>query len=452
MSAFRDDPAFSARRRNLVELCLLRTVLLILLLLTALIMGLSQRWSGALPTGLVLVVGGLVLINLLTLLRLRAASHVGDDELFLQLLFDVLLLTALFLQSGGSGNPFVTYYLVPLAIAASTLGWLQTGALAVFMLLGYSSLFFGQSGAAAVQWPWHSYQGHIVGMWVNFVISGALLVIFVGRMQRRLRDQDRHLAEQQRRQLQRDQAVAMGTLAASAVHELATPLSTLTLVGGELADTLPDDSPHRQSVQLLQSQLARCRQILANLREQARQPDTMPSKTLREHATAWLQPLQVWQPDRDFTLSLGEGAGHVFGMPWLLQQVLHNLLQNAADASSQHVQLQADVSEGELLCVIRDDGAGWPADLIERIGQPAVSSKPDGLGLGVFLSQVTVAELGGVLSLGNAPGGGAEVHLRIPLAALTGSDPSAARRIDLNRPEQGLAGQKKESRHAPAAG
>lgn len=415
-----DDPAFSARRRNLVELCLLRTVLLVLLSLTAVAMGLSQGWRGTLPAGLVLVVGGLLLINLLTLLRLRAASQVGDDELFLQLLIDVLLLTALFLQSGGSGNPFVTYYLVPLAIAASTLGWLQTGALAAFMLAGYSSLFWYADAAAASapQWPWHSYQGHIVGMWVNFVISGALLVIFVGRMQRRLRAQDRHLAEQQRRQLQRDQAVAMGTLAASAVHELATPLSTLTLLGSELAETLPADSPQRQPVLLLQSQLARCREILVNLREQARQPDTMPRKALHDHAEAWLQPLRVWRPERDFVLSLGAGAAQVFGMPWLLRQVLHNLLQNAADASRQQVGLQADVRQGELICIIRDDGAGWPEELLGRIGQPAVSSKPEGMGLGVFLSQVTVAEMGGVLSLGNAEGGGAEVHLRIPLSAL----------------------------------
>lgn len=420
MPLSQDEPAFSARRRNLVELCLLRTVLLVLLALTGIAMGLSQGWHGALPAGLVLVVGGLLLINLLTLLRLRTASQVGDDELFLQLLIDVLLLTALFLQSGGSGNPFVTYYLVPLAIAASTLGWLQTGALAAFMLAGYSSLFWHADAAAgsALPWPWHSYQGHIVGMWVNFVISGALLVIFVGRMQRRLREQDRHLAEQQRRQLQRDQAVAMGTLAASAVHELATPLSTLTLLGSELVETLPADSPQRQPVLLLQSQLARCREILVNLREQARQPDTMPRKTLHEHAEAWLQPLRVWRPERDFVLTLGAGAGQVFGMPWLLRQVLHNLLQNAADASRQQVGLQADVSQGELICIIRDDGAGWPEELVGRIGQLAVSSKPEGMGLGVFLSQVTVAELGGVLSLGNAAGGGAEVHLRIPLTAL----------------------------------
>ncbi len=424
-------PAPSARRRNLVELCLLRGVLLVLLLLTALAMGMGRDQLGSLPSGLLMVVAGLLLINLLTMLRLRTASTVGDDELFLQLLFDVLLLTALFLQSGGSGNPFVTYYLVPLAIAASTLGWLQTGALAVFMLLGYSSLFWqgNPALAGAMQWPWHSYAGHLAGMWINFVISGALLVVFVGRMQRRLRAQDRHLAEQQRRQLQRDQAVAMGTLAASAVHELATPLSTLTLVGAELAETLPDDSPQRQSVILLQSQLERCRQILADLREQARQPDTMPRKPLREHAGGWLQPLKVWQPEREFRLSLGEGAGQVIAVPWLLQQVLHNLLQNAADASRRQVSLHVEIREQTLLCRIADDGDGWPEELLGRIGQPAVSSKPDGLGLGVFLSQVTVAELGGTLLLSNADEGGAEVQLRIPLSALAtaGADAMAGK-------------------------
>ncbi|MEL0028434.1 MAG: ATP-binding protein, partial [Perlucidibaca sp.] len=359
-------------------------------------------------------------VNLLTLLRLRASVAVSDDELFLQLLFDVLLLTALFLQSGGSGNPFVTYYLVPLAIAASTLGWLQTAALAVFMLIGYSSLFLfaGASLPEGMSWPWHSYAGHLAGMWVNFAISSALLVIFVGRMQRRLREQDRLMAEQQRRQLQRDQAVAMGTLAATAVHELATPLATLTLVGGELAETLPADSPQRESVLLLQSQLARCRQILADLREQARQPDMAPRRSLREHASGWLQPLMVWHAGVRFELVSGAGSEAVVAIPWLLRQVLQNLLQNAAEASRSRVELRVEATAGQLHCTICDDGAGWPQELLGRLGQPAVSSKPDGLGLGVFLSQVTVAELGGSLSLDNADGGGAEVHLCIPLAAL----------------------------------
>jgi len=409
----------SARRRNLIELCLLRGVLLALMLLTALALGLGPELMAALPPGLMLVVAGMALVNLLTLLRLRVSTGVSDRELFLQLLCDVLLLTALFLQSGGSGNPFVNYYLVPLAIAASTLSWLQTGALALCMLLGYSSLFLLEGvGLPGLQWPWHSYAGHLAGMWGNFAISAALLVIFVGRMQRRLREQDRLMAEQQRRQLQRDQAVAMGMLAATAVHELATPLSTLTLVGGELADTLPPDSPQRESVVLLQSQLARCRQILADLREQARQPDTTPRRGLREHAEGWLQPLTVWHPETVFTLALGEGAERVVAMPWLLRQVVHNLLQNAAEACRSHVSLRAEISQDQLRCSIRDDGAGWPAGLVGQPARPAVSSKPDGLGLGVFLSQVTVSELGGSLSLDNAAGGGAEVHLRIPLLAL----------------------------------
>ena len=403
-----------ATRRNLAELCWLRSVLIALFLATAAWTHIAGLGDLAGATSLWLVTGLFLLINLLTGLRLRADSPVNDDELFLQLLFDLLLLTFLFRGSGGSSNPFVTYYLVPLALAASTLNWRQTGVLCLLTLLAYASLFLLPPEAAAIRWPWLSYQGHLLGMWANFVISALLLVFFLGRMHRRLRAQERDLAEQQRRQLQRDQAVAMGSIAAHAVHELATPLATLGLLVEECRET----GDARVSLPALEQQLQRCRDILSRLREQARHPETLPSASLGAHLDNILQPLRVTYPALDFRCDCASAGaqdeGVLLVMPWLFQQVLHNLLRNAAESGAARVDCQVRLNATQLICEIEDDGPGFADAWLDRYAEPAVTSKPDGLGLGLFLARVTLAEMAGTLQLSHAAAGGARVVVALP--------------------------------------
>lgn len=411
-----------AARRNLAELCWLRSVLIALFLATAAWTHIAGLGDLAGASSLWLVTSLFLLINVLTGLRLRADSAVNDDELFLQLLFDLLLLTFLFRGSGGSSNPFVTYYLVPLALAASTLNWRQTGLLCLLTLLAYASLFMMPPEAAAIRWPWLSYRGHLLGMWANFVISALLLVFFLGRMQRRLRAQERDIAEQQRRQLQRDQAVAIGSIAAHAVHELATPLATLGLLVEECRET---GEPLTESLPALDRQLQRCRDILARLRAQARHPETLPSAPLAEHLDNILQPLKVFYPAIEFRCASSTTAefGHSPVMPWLFQQVLHNLLRNAAESGATRVDCRVRLGSDALVCEIDDDGPGFEPAWLDRYAEPAVSSKPDGLGLGLFLARVTLAEMAGTMQLSRSVAGGARVVVTLPSHyLLAGSD------------------------------
>ena len=395
-------------RRNLAELCWLRTALMVLFALTLFygqVTGLAL--ASAFPS-LLLIFGLLLIINGLTSLRLRQPESVGDDELFLQLLFDLILLTCLFRVSGGSSNPFVTYYLVPLAIAASTLALRQIMLLVGLILSAYFSLFVWPPSPQNVQWPWQTYQGHLMGMMVNFVISSWLLVFFLHRMHRRLRAQERFLVEQQRRQLQRDQAVAMGTLAATAVHELATPLATVCLMVDELEEDMP------AAMQPLQVQLQRCRDTLARLREQAAQPYQLPRQALSQHLQNCLQPIQVALPRLRFESIMAMEAKQSIVMPWLLQQAISNVLRNAAEAAISRVRLEAGQSHGEWYCRICDDGAGFQSGNVAALGQPVLSSKPEGLGIGLFLAQSTLLELGGTLKVSSSEWGGASVLLRWP--------------------------------------
>jgi len=121
-----------------------------------------------------------------------------------------------------------------------------------------------------------------------------------------------------------------------------------------------------------------------------------------------------------------------------LQQVLLNLILNACDAMSatpfEERRLQVSVRRvmpDEVQISVRDRGTGIPPELLDRLFQPFVTSKPQGLGLGLSISRTIVAAHGGRLWGENDPGGGATFHCALsnslPTADLLLSGPEVSR-------------------------
>ena len=100
-----------------------------------------------------------------------------------------------------------------------------------------------------------------------------------------------------------------------------------------------------------------------------------------------------------------------------LRQVVVALLQNAFDASepAQRVALRVDQSQGVRLEIV-DHGHGMSDELTARVGEPFVTTKPDGagLGLGLFLARAFAEQMGGALSVQSVLGQGTSVVLELP--------------------------------------
>lgn len=440
--AIPSDP--DAGSRNLRRLCLLRAILIAVLALAALLSG----WLQAVPLlqdrGILLVLSLLTAFNLLTLWRLRRGGAVNEAELLAQLVVDVLLMTLVFYRTGGSTNPFVSWYLVPLAIAASTLRLGHTMALALLTLGLYSLLlvhyipflpFAGmEAGQGAVvelmadgdhahhamvlqataDTGQQGFNLHVFGMWLNFILSAALITFFVSRMSSTLREQDRRLAHQHESLLQREQVVALGALAAGAAHELGTPLSTMAVLARDIESDLPEGSPQRADMAILRRQLALCRDILGDLREQA---TGIPRLPLERFVASTVERMEVVHPACRFHLGAGTPAASI-APPATLQQVLVNLLDNAAQAARTEVRIAVGETASDCIIVIDDDGPGIAPDIASRLGQAFVSDKDDGLGLGYFLSHASINQMGGSIHFKARPEGGTRTELRLPWTAL----------------------------------
>ncbi len=409
---------------HLKRLMLLRNVLACALVATmgaaASLLRVDLRW-GAMAGVLLL----LPTANLLAHLRLRHAAGIRDGELFAHLLVDVAVLSALLYLSGGSTNPFVSLYLLPLVIAATTLPPPYTWGMAAVTASCYGLLFFFNLPLAGM----HSSHGeagfhlHLVGMWINFVLSAGFIAFFVVRMAQAIRSRDAELARQKENALRNERVVALGTLAAGAAHELGTPLSTMAVVLGDLAKDYADKPDLSRDLITLRQQVESCKQTITRMVAAAGHPraEGGGAQPVDEFLRHTLERWRLLRPSVILTEALsGPTPAPTILTEQTLQQAIVNLLNNAADASPQSVELDCSWGRDRLQLEIRDRGPGLSDEAELSAGRAFFSTKPqgEGNGIGLLLARATLERLGGHLRLEGRAGGGVRTLLELPLAGL----------------------------------
>lgn len=358
--------------------------------------------------------------NAITLLRLRRPEPVRDRELFTQLLVDLSALTVLLFFSGGASNPFVSLYLPPVAIAAAVLPTGYAWASAIFSVTAYSMLSVTNVPLVLSDFE-RATRLHLAGMWVTFVASALLIAWFVARMTAAVRERDAQLAAAREEGLRNERVIALGGLAAGAAHELGTPLATMAVLAGELANRsdLPLDA--REDVLLLSEQIRQCKGIITGLAQRAgaARAESARAVTLdswiEEIITQWL----ARRPHVEPRLSLhGPRPGPLVVGEATLQQAFSNLFDNAADASAHNVEIEAQWDSENLFVEVRDHGPGFEEEILRLAGSAFVTTREHGAGIGLFLARAAIERLGGRLILANRPGGGAMSRVELPLRRL----------------------------------
>lgn len=372
---------------------------------------------------LLVILALLALLNFYTWIRLRTGRLFNDSELFAQMLLDVAGLTGVFFYTGGASNPFIWFYLLPLMIAATILPRSYTWIMASVTVLCYSALFLidPASHPGHVRHP-DGFQIHLAGMWLGFVMSAGFVAVIIVGMAHSLRERDRRLAEAREQALQNERLVALGTLAAGTAHELGTPLGTMAILTAELEKEYAgsEETDLTKKLGILSQQIGRCKQALASLStaagaDRAEAGHPMPVATyLDEVISEW----QLQRPDArlqtDFRALLPSCD---IIAERTLSQALINILDNAADASPERVSLHASCSADTLTIEIGDRGAGLSDEIHSRLGRQPVTTKREGLGVGLYLAHATIHRLGGKLAIRNRDHGGTLLTITLPLLA-----------------------------------
>ncbi len=368
---------------------------------------------------MLLTIATLASVNLFSWLRLRSDKPVSNLELFVQLCTDVFALSILLYFGGGSTNPFVSLFLLPLVIAAATLPGRYSWAMAALTAACYSVLMFYY-----IPLP-HNHQhdgdsafnAHVLGMWLGFVISAVVVAYFVVQMAQAVRSRDEMLARVREEILRNERIVTLGTQAAGAAHELGTPLSTMAVVIGELRHDVESRPEWRDGLAILEEQVRGCKRILDKILANAQDRGAATLRPADHLAAEVLNEWQLLRPAAQYQYHCnGTPPAPLISVDASLRAALMNLLNNAADASPQGIEISSRWDAESFTLEIRDHGEGLSDEAALKAGSAFFTTKTGGHGVGLFLANATIERMGGSVRLFNRKEGGATTLLTLPAA------------------------------------
>jgi two-component system sensor histidine kinase RegB len=421
-------------RKNLHWLFVLRNLLLLVeaLLILVSVYGLDIPLREVPLWGILCVVG---VFNWLTWIRLTSSPTVSELELFFQITVDVLATTAILYFTGGATNPMAWFFLLPLIIAATVLPQAFTWYLVIFasgcytVLMGYYQPlpeYQAVTLPSDVPLTSHSYlehhdiQLHVFGMWFGFVFSAVLVAYFVVEMANTLRERERRLAEAREQALRNERVIALGTLAAGAAHEMGTPLGTMAILVHELEQEYDgvDSATFREKMAILRNQIVRCKNALSVMSASAGEARAegghlMPlTRYLNEVVEDWRQQKPQVALEQKINTT---GSSPSLIAELTLTQALVNVLNNAAEVSPQGITMEVTWTYNVATIVVVDQGPGIAPDLSEHLGKTPITTKTNGLGVGLFLAFSTIERLGGSIRMTRVEPAGTRTTITLPL-------------------------------------
>jgi two-component system NtrC family sensor kinase len=221
-----------------------------------------------------------------------------------------------------------------------------------------------------------------------------------------------------------EKIASLGRMAAGVAHEINNPLAGILIYAELLQRDLAADLVHRDNIEVIINQTMRCQQIVHRLLDFSRQ--TLGDQKLFDvngmvHRCVELISHQAFFHNIKVVQQLDPSLPQIVGDPGQLQQVITNLLLNAADAMNGQGQITiatqpAPQGDG-IIMTVTDSGCGISPEIRDKIFEPFFTTKPPGKGTGLGLSIVygVIQRHGGTITADSPPGGGTTFTIRLPL-------------------------------------
>ena len=399
-----------------------------------------------------LAVGAAIVANLVAMFVYPENKRLSESETVTTLLFDLAQLSFLLYLTGGLNNPFSLLILAPVTIAATALQ-----ARSVMLMSGAAVI--AVTVLAFVFVPLRTELGFVMrmpdlfrfGFWTSIVIGVLFLALYARRVAMELNSMSDALLATQLALAREQKLTDLGGVVAAAAHELGTPLATIKLVSAELIEELEDRKDLQEDAVLIRDQADRCRDILRSMGRAGKDDLHMRRAPLDSVIREAAEPHQDRGKEIVFDVAPGAGGGarqpSIFRRPEVIHG-LRNLVQNAVDFAASTVWVEGRWTATRLVIRIVDDGPGFPAQVLGRIGDPFMrgrrspaerSQRPEyeGMGLGLFIAKTLLERSGAELSFANGANpflaaseqphqGGAVIEVVWPLAAISAEmDPAA---------------------------
>ncbi|MCP5269139.1 MAG: sensor histidine kinase [Zoogloeaceae bacterium] len=245
---------------------------------------------------------------------------------------------------------------------------------------------------------------------------------------------ERLLAEQTLRAAQEELVQAgklavLGQLATGITHELNQPLGAVRTLAGNAITFMQrgETDSAEKNLRIVCNLTDQMGSIITPLKTFARKSPAVPSRVDVAHVVGSALFL-LDQPLRNAGVEVENRCLADALFAWCdanrLQQVLINLIGNAADAMNDRRERRLEIDavkhdDGRVALSVADTGCGLPGDVLDRLFEPFFTTKGagEGLGLGLAISRDIVRDFGGELLAENRPGGGARFTIVLPVDA-----------------------------------
>src|SRR3989442_912296 len=229
--------------------------------------------------------------------------------------------------------------------------------------------------------------------------------------------------------VQAQRATAWAEVARRLAHEIKNPLTPIQLSAERLEMKLGDRLPRedaetlRRATGTIVSQVAALKAMVDDFRDYARLPAPAPA---RLDLNALVRDVLALYENSDFPIAkrLADDLAPVWADGAQIRQVIHNLVQNAQDSleNARHsgaaaaIEVRTELAGDKVRLAVSDNGGGFPEELMARIFEPYVTTKPRGTGLGLAIVKKIIDEHHGSVAIENRPARGASVTVLLPLA------------------------------------
>ena len=270
-----------------------------------------------------------------------------------------------------------------------------------------------------------TFQLHLVGMWVIFLVSAILISVLITRMANAIKIRELNLAQARENELRNEQLVAIGTLSAGTAHALGTPLSTMAVLLTDMDKLTAAElrsSDIKSDISLLRQQVTRCKNSLTQLIRYYNKdnPEEIENVSLRTFADDIQDYIVNIHPAFPIDFHVYDESESVVTANLSVKHAVINIIENAIKAARSKVEVNFSItndSPSKFEISIKDDGPGIPKDIMERLGEPFISRRKESMGLGIFLANAAIERFDGSIEMLNMKEGGALCIIRLPQPA-----------------------------------